>query len=322
MKLDVQVLRYMEAEEFRLLHGVEQGMRNHEYVPKHLIAQLAGLRRGGIHKALSQLVRNKLLGYDNKKADGYRLTTSGYDFLALRTFNRRDTLVSLGNQIGVGKESDIYIVANSEGEQLALKLHRLGRTCFRTIKNKRDYFQGRKHVSWLYLAHLAAVKEFAYMQVLHEHGFPVPVPVDVNRNCIVMQLLDATPMNSVTKIIEPGKTYNELMEIIVRLANHGLIHCDFNEFNLMVTDAGKVTMIDFPQMISIDHANAEYYFDRDVECICVFFERRFGYTSSRRPKFSDVTRNQKNLDQKVSASGYTKELQKEFDELNTVVQSH
>ena len=79
---------------------------------------VAGLRRGGIHKALSQLVRNKLLGYDNKKADGYRLTTSGYDFLALRTFNRRDTLVSLGNQIGVGKESDIYIVANSEGEQL------------------------------------------------------------------------------------------------------------------------------------------------------------------------------------------------------------
>ena len=48
MKLDVQVLRYMEAEEFRLLHGVEQGMRNHEYVPKHLIAQRESRARLGI----------------------------------------------------------------------------------------------------------------------------------------------------------------------------------------------------------------------------------------------------------------------------------
>ena len=75
---------------------------------------------------LGELVRHKLLGYNNKKADGFRLTTSGYDFLALRAFAKRDSVQSLGNQIGVGKESDIYIVANNEGEQLALKLHRLG----------------------------------------------------------------------------------------------------------------------------------------------------------------------------------------------------
>jgi RIO-like serine/threonine protein kinase len=34
----------------------------------------------------------------------------------------------------VGKESDIYIVANGEHEQLAMKLHRLGRASFRTIR--------------------------------------------------------------------------------------------------------------------------------------------------------------------------------------------
>ena len=75
-----------------------------------------------------------------------------YDFLALRAFARRESLASVGNQIGVGKESDIYIVANPDGVQLALKLHRLGRNSFRTIKKNRDYFKGRKHTSWLCVA--------------------------------------------------------------------------------------------------------------------------------------------------------------------------
>ncbi len=32
---------------------------------------------------------------------------------------------------------------NDEGEVLALKLHRLGRTSFRAVKSKRDYLQHR-----------------------------------------------------------------------------------------------------------------------------------------------------------------------------------
>jgi RIO kinase 2 len=150
----------MSSEEFRVMHAIEAGMRNHEYVPSPLITQLAGLRKGGTHNVLSELIRHKLLGYDAKKADGYRLTSQGYDFLALRAFVKRETLASFGHKIGVGKESEIYIVAGEDGEQYALKLHRLGRS-FQTIKQNRDYLKGRKHVSWLFLAHLAAAKEFA-----------------------------------------------------------------------------------------------------------------------------------------------------------------
>jgi len=36
---------------------------------------------------------------------GYRLTFAGYDYLALKAFANRDVLHSVGNQIGVGKES-------------------------------------------------------------------------------------------------------------------------------------------------------------------------------------------------------------------------
>lgn len=40
-------------------------------------------------------------------------------------------LFGLNLQIGVGKESDIFEVTNEEGDVMALKLHRLGRTSFR-----------------------------------------------------------------------------------------------------------------------------------------------------------------------------------------------
>ena len=49
------------------------------------------------------------------------------------------------------------------------------------------------------------------------------------------------------------------MALIVRFAEHGLIHGDFNEFNLLVSDTGVVTVIDFPQMVSTSHTDAEWY---------------------------------------------------------------
>lgn len=58
--------------------------------------------------------------------DGYRLTYGGADYLSLRTFSRRTppSVYSVGKKIGVGKESDIYVVADQEGEKRVLKIHR------------------------------------------------------------------------------------------------------------------------------------------------------------------------------------------------------
>lgn len=56
--------------------------------------------------------------------DGYRLTNTGYDYLALKTLTSRQLISSFGNQIGVGKESNIYVVADPEDKPICLKLHR------------------------------------------------------------------------------------------------------------------------------------------------------------------------------------------------------
>ncbi|XP_067378361.1 serine/threonine-protein kinase RIO2 isoform X2 [Channa argus] len=212
--------------------------------------------------------------------------------------------------MGVGKESDIYVVASPNGEQYALKLHRLGRTSFRNLKNKRDYHKHRKNMSWLYLSRLSAMKEFAYMKALYDRGFPVPKPVDYNRHAVLMELINGYPLCQVHELQDPPALYNEFMELIVKLANHGLIHGDFNEFNLMLDDQDHITMIDFPQMVSTSHANAEWYFDRDVKCIRDFFAKRFHYESELFPTFKDIRRSY-SLDVEVSASGFTKDLERD-----------
>ena len=157
------------------------GMKNHEIVPNDIIASISNLKHGGVHKLIKDLVRWRLLEFERKgMVSGHRLTVMGYDYLALKGYflveiltnfdtfylalSAKGSVYSVGNMIGVGKESDVYIVTDEQDLQLAMKLHRLGRTSFRNIKNKRDYHGKRRNTSWLYLSRLAAIKEFAFMK--------------------------------------------------------------------------------------------------------------------------------------------------------------
>jgi RIO-like serine/threonine protein kinase len=38
----------------------------------------------------------------------------------------------------------------------------------------------------------------------------------------------------VKELQNPNDVFDTILGLIVRLAEHGLIHCDFNEFNIMV----------------------------------------------------------------------------------------
>ena len=254
-----------------------------------------------------------MLQYESSgsRYSGYRLTNAGYDYLGLKALAGRNIITSFGNQIGTGKESNIYIVANEEHEQLCLKLHRLGRTCFRKVREKRDYHKKRKQMSWLYLSRISATKEFAYMKALYDRGFPVPKPIDFNRHCLVMELVHGHPLQQITEVDDPADLYNNLMNLMLKFANHGVIHGDYNEFNIMIQDSGVPIVIDFPQMVSINHPHAKEFFDRDVKCLQNFFRRRFNYESELAPCFDDICRTDA-LDAEISASGITKQMEKDI----------
>uniref|UniRef100_A0A915PPV3 Serine/threonine-protein kinase RIO2 n=1 Tax=Setaria digitata TaxID=48799 RepID=A0A915PPV3_9BILA len=316
-RMNVAVFRYMEHEHFRILIAIEMGMRNHELVPIELIGSIAKIHRGAVVRTLKDLAKHGTVAHERgKRYDGYRLTTLGYDVLALRALTARQVVGAVGNQIGVGKESDVFVGGDSQLNDLVLKFHRLGRTSFRKLKEKRDYHKKRKSCSWLYLSSLAAAKEFAFLKALYNHNFPLPRPIDRCRHVVVMDLITGFTLCHVQQI---EGLYEKLMTLIVRLARYGLIHGDFNEFNIMLTEEEEPILIDLPQMVSLDHPNAQFFFERDVNCVRSFFKRRFNYESELYPKFEALTRKY-NLDVEVNASGFTPRMSKAYDKAMEKVQ--
>lgn len=115
------------------------GMKNHEIVPVSLLSSIASLRHGGCNKILRELVKHKLVAYERTKSknsetsfnlliflgdifliliimsavQGYRLNFGGYDYLALKTLCSREIIISVGNQMGVGKESGEKALSSS-----------------------------------------------------------------------------------------------------------------------------------------------------------------------------------------------------------------
>lgn len=136
------------------------------------------------------------------------------------------------------------------------------------------------------------------MKVLYDHGFPVPTPIDQARHCIVMSYVDSRPMRAVHSVPDVAGLYGQLMEMIMRFARAGLIHGDFNEFNILIKrKTYEPIVIDFPQMVSTRHENAEYFFTRDVNCIRKFFRKRFRFEGESWPVWADVLEEERAADE-------------------------
>lgn len=322
MKLDPSILRYLEKDEFRVLTAIEMGMKNHEVVPVSLIEMIAKLRRGGVFKIVQGLLKKKLISHINKQLDGYSLTYSGYDLLAINVFIKRGLIKQLGSMLGTGKESDIYLCIGENNQEIVLKLARLGRISFRAVKSKRDYLKGRSKHNWLYLSRLSAIKEFTFMQSLYEAGIPTPVPINHNRHAILMSLIPGYPLINVASIPNPDKVLNSCFNLAIKIAELGLVHCDFNQFNLLVTDTEELFVIDFPQMVSVDHFNANELFEKDLVCLNEFFSNKFLVESDEIPQLKNIPV-LRNLDIEIKASGYIrgnlkgKEIN-DFDRFNEI----
>ncbi|MBE7182141.1 MAG: serine/threonine protein kinase, partial [Terriglobus roseus] len=100
------------------------GSKNHELVPVPLIAQIASLRSSSaVPKCISALAKLGLVAkVKNAKYDGYRLTYGGLDYLALDAHRKAGCVYAAGQRVGVGKESDVVLVADPHGRQRILKV--------------------------------------------------------------------------------------------------------------------------------------------------------------------------------------------------------
>ena len=217
--LDPKGLRYM-SKDSSAPTAVEMGMKNHELRAAPLISRSAGSSVAA-RSSCEAAVQNKLVAHDSKPYDGYRLTGKGWRLPRSALSPRLDRG---GRHPDRRRQGVGHLHGERRGRQRAVpQLHRL--CCsFRTIKQNRDYLKPGQAASWLYMSRLSALKEYAFMKALHEKGFPVPTPIDVDRHCVVMSLAPGYQLNSIQVLRHPSSVFDNLMRLACRLASCGLIH--------------------------------------------------------------------------------------------------
>ena len=261
----------LEAEDFYLLSGIEQGMRFSEWVARAKLPEYSQLTPEDVSYRIDRCETRGLLERNTIQYEGYRLTFEGYDALALHTFAERETVSGVGAPLGVGKESDVYEVRATQ--PYALKFHREGYTEFRAVDREREYTADHDHVSWLYTARKAAEREYAALETLYP-TVSVPRPIGQNRHAIVMERIDGVELGRADLEAQQVVPVLELvLQEMTTAYGEGYVHADMSEYNVFV-DTDGVTVFDWPQAVSTEHENSHELLERDVENAVGYFQRK------------------------------------------------
>jgi RIO kinase 2 len=270
----VKVFRDLESEDFRILNIIESAMSKHEYVPTEQIRNYAKLPLERVQFTLDKLHKLGLIYRTKGAYVGYTLNYAGYDCLAINNLVKAGVINSFGQLLGVGKEADVYDALSPDGKRIAVKFHRLGRISFRQTRRKRGY--AREHTSWLFQSHIAAEREFQAMQLVYKNGVSVPEPISHNRHVIAMGMIEGAELSKYSEIGKPEKILKEILRNVRKAyLKARVIHSDLSEYNVILRPDGHILIIDWPQYVMADHANAEELLERDIQNITTFFSRRF-----------------------------------------------
>jgi RIO kinase 2 len=275
----LRVFKELDSKDFRILTGIEIGMKHFEWVPMDELNKYIRLPFEKLEYRLKKLVRNKLVVRTTQPYEGFQIYFEGYDALALNAFVKRKSIIAIGDEVGVGKESVIYEailppeLAIGEPVPVVIKFHREGRTSFKQIKRVREHLGDREHFSWIYAARLAAQREYGIMATLYPK-VSIPKPFDHNRHAIVMELAKGSLLSK-TKLLDPEWYLDEILKQVKITYSLGVIHADLSEYNIFASEDG-IQLIDWPQYVTPEHPQADEILERDVSNILTHFFRKYG----------------------------------------------
>jgi len=276
-----QLLTVLEKEDLRILMAIEIGMKRSEYVT---VDNIRFYSRYKLEETLFRLKKvhkyNLIIRDSSSYKIGYTLNSIGYDVLALHALVEKKVIGQLGPIIGKGKESDVYGCMDDDENILALKIFRMGRTSFKSIKQLRDLVGNRGHSSWLYINRLAARREFEALTKIFKLKLDTPKPIAYNRHMIVMSYLKGKELVYFNDLNKPEKIFNKIikqMKIIFQEAK--IVHGDLGEFNIIVDEKQNILIIDWLQWVASDHPNARSLLERDLSNLSTYFYRKFNIQS-------------------------------------------
>ncbi|HOU71061.1 MAG TPA: serine protein kinase RIO [Methanothrix sp.] len=193
---------------------------------------------------------------------------------------------ALGGSVCTGKEANIFRARAGEKE-LALKIYRISTSNFNSMQ---DYLQGDPRFSSVRGTKRAIVaawtrKEFRNLSRAEEVGIPVPHPIAMKENILVMDLVAVDGQAAPTlkevdlKQEEARAVYERIVDYISQLYNRAqLVHADLSEFNILYHQ-GRPVIIDMGQSVTLDHPQARRFLERDIANVAHFFRKRYGIGS-------------------------------------------
>ncbi len=270
-----KTLQDIDIEDIRILAAVELGMKKHEMVPIKHISFFARYDLEETEYRLDRVHKFGLLQRNKVGSVAYCLNSEGYDILALHTLFSQKHIESIGPSLGRGKESDVFRCLTPEGEQVTLKLHRLGQTSFRNIRKFRSYVEERTHTSWLYISRLSAKREFEGLKRVYKLQLRTPNPIAQNRHAVVMSIIQGEEISKFDELNDPDQHFNEIIrEYKLYFSQAHVIHGDLCEFNILLDPEDQILIIDWPQWEDWNHPNAIELVTRDITNLCTFFKKK------------------------------------------------
>jgi RIO kinase 1 len=127
-----------------------------------------------------------------------------------------------------------------------------------------------------------AAAEFVALCSAWSTGVPVPYPVQLRGTEILMEFVGdpvsgiAAPRLAAVDLtgVELASCFDQVVEILHRLALAQTAHGDLSAYNLLVHH-GRVVVIDLPQIVDIiGNPDGFALLERDVRNVCTWFERR------------------------------------------------
>jgi RIO kinase 2 len=92
-----------------------------------------------------------------------------------------------------------------------------------------------------------------------------------------MEMFEGSELSKAVPLSHPERVLRRLLLKLRRLfCNAHLVHGDLSEYNVLMTESGEFTLIDWPQSVSSDDPRADLLLKRDVSNIVNFFQKRYG----------------------------------------------
>ena len=280
-----RALKSLKDEEWRTLAGLERSTSGYGTPDLGRLSRMSRLPPERVKFATEELERK---GLATRRGRGFVLTREGVEVMALKDYVKKDLIFALGAIIAKGKESDVYEALTEEGTVYALKLYKIGRISFTSIRKKRVR-ENAEFRSWMTANYDAARREYDALRKLEGLSAAFPKAVAYSRSTVLLEELSGVRLSQRPYLEAPAKALGTIVESVrIAYLRARLVNADLSEYNIL-TDGASVWLIDWPQAVAASHPNGAELLMHDVKAVTAFFRRAYSVESDYERTFDYVS---------------------------------